>query len=180
MKPKTTLNLFKNFLAIELKKVSQGSQMLLFLFLLLLSNSTSNAQSNSCKATLQVEKNRFTKSVPPEGVSYSLQISNIGTSNSIYTLSATNTNSNCSNKDGSSSAGNVNLSITLTDTNSIPINQISVNPGETITFLAQVKVPNGTTINRWNCSQINATATECPSYSVSTTLHTMVSDPSAE
>jgi uncharacterized membrane protein len=191
MKPKTTLNLLKNFFAIEFKKhilmflviankVQLRSGMLLCTFVFFLSSSITYSQSGSCKATLQVEKNRFTKSVPPEGITYSLQISNTGTSDTNYVLSSTNINNSCSNNDGSSSSGNVNLNISFTDLNKNAINQIFLNSGETFTFLVQIKVPAGTAVSKWNCTQITATAAECASYKVNTVLHTLVSDPNAE
>lgn len=192
MKPKTTLNLFENLFAIELKKiillflgfankkVSLNLAMLLYTFILVFSSSVTHSQSSSCKATLQVEKNRFTQSVSPGGTSYNLQISNTGTSNSTYTLSALNVNSSCSNNDGSSTSGNVNLSISFSDMNQNSISEISLSPGETATFLTNVKVPMGTTVNKWNCTEITATSTSCTSYKVSTVLHTLVSDPNQE
>jgi len=192
MKPKTTLNLFKNFLAIELKnyrllflafankKVSLFSSMLFYALILLLNTSMSYSKSSSCKATLQANKNRFTKSVPPEGTSYTMQISNTGTSNSTYTLSSYNVNSSCSNNDGSSSSSNVNLNISFSDMSQNSISAISLSPGETANFLVNVKIPTGTAINKWNCTEITATATACSSYKVSTILHTLVSDPNQE
>lgn len=191
MKPKTTLNLFENFFAIELKrqilfflsfannKVSPISSMLLY-GLIILSSTITYSQSSSCKATLQVEKNRFTQSIPPEGTTYNLQISNTGTTNSTYNLSFSNANSTCSNSDGSSTSGNVNLSISFSDMNQNSISQLSLSPGETTTFLVNVKVPMGTTVSKWNCTEIIATAATCSSYKVSTTLHTLVSDPNQD
>jgi hypothetical protein len=190
MKPKTTLNLFNDYFTNEIQKmiliysfilgnkksITPYKTVLMFAFVFI----TANSYSQSCKATLLVEKNRFTKSVPPEGVSYSLLISNTGSSNATFDLNASNINSSCSNNDGSSSSSNVNLNISFTDINSNTINQISLNPGETITFLAIVKVPFGTAFSKWNCSQITATSIECPSYKVNTVLHTLVSNPSEE
>jgi uncharacterized membrane protein len=74
----------------------------------------------------------------------------------------------------------VDLNISFLDLNSNPITTISLNSGETITFLVQVKIPPGTAVNKWNCTQITATATACPSYKESTVLHSLVSDPTAE
>ena len=190
MKPKTTLNLSKDFFSGELKKyisfflaITNKKKSLIpstILYACILLLSTSATYSQSCKATLQVEKNRFTKSVSPEGISYSLQISNTGSNNTTYILSASNINSSCSNNDGSNTSSNVNLNISFADTNSNAINEISLSPGETSKFLVEVKAPIGTAVGKWNCTQITATATECSSYKVSTVLHTLVSDPTAE
>jgi hypothetical protein len=190
MKPKTTLNLFNDYF-------TNSTQKIILLFGVFLDKKTfltpykiaivsvfiffsANSYSQPCKATLQVEKNRFTKSVPPEGTSYSLQISNTGSKSTTYVLSETNINSSCSNNDGSSSSKNVNLNISFTDTNSNIINQITLNPSETVTFLVKIRIPMGTAVNKWNCTQITATSIECPTYKVNTVLHTLVSDPSAE
>jgi hypothetical protein len=190
MEPKTTQNLFNDYFtnsihklillcsAFFYKKVLLAPFNIVFVFMLIFF--PANSYSQSCKATLQVEKNRSTKSVPPEGMAYKLLISNTGSSNSTYVLSVSNINSSCSNNDGSNNSSNVNLNFTFADTNTNSINQVSVSPGETIPFIVQVKVPNGTAINRWNCTQITATSIECPSYKVNTVLHTLVSDPNVE
>jgi hypothetical protein len=190
MKPKTTLNLLKDNCANGILKMKLIYSFLFskkfpltpvkIVVMIAFAFITANSYSQSCKATLQVEKNRFTKSVPPEGISYSLLISNTGSRNATFDLSASNINSNCSNNDGSNTSSNVILSMSFTDTNSNSINQISLNPGETVTFLVKVKAPFGTAVNKWNCSQITATSIECPSYKVNTVLHTLVSDPSEE
>lgn len=190
MEPKTTQNLFNDYftnLIHELillcsaffdKKVFLTPFKIAFVFVFIFF--TANSYSQSCKATLQVEKNRFTQSVRPEGTSYTMQISNSGVSNSTYTLSSLNVNSSCSNSDGSSSSGNVNLNITFSDMNQNSITEISLSPGETATFLANITIPFGTIVNKWNCSEITATSTTCTSYKVGTILHTLVSDPNQE
>jgi hypothetical protein len=190
MKPKTTLNLFKINFPIDLLRLFfllsfnlnrkpilvLNKVVLLFIFALI----SFDSYSQTCNATLQVHKNRFTKSVPPGGTSYSIQITNTGVSNTTYTLSAANINSSCSNNDGSNTSNNVNLNISFSDLNSNAINDVTLNSGETITFLVQVKIPTGTSVSKWNCTQITATANECSSYKLSTVLHTFVSDPTAD
>jgi hypothetical protein len=131
-------------------------------------------------ATLQVEDNSNYSSVPLEGTYYTLLLSNTGASNSTYALSSSNVNSSCSNGDGSSTSGNVNLNISFTDTNSNPISEITLNPSETAIFLVLIKVPLGTTVSKWNCTQISASATTCSNYTLNTILHTLVSDPNQE
>ena len=172
--------LILSFLASVNKKKSLILSILLYSFVLLINTSITYSQSGSCKASLQVEKNRNTQSVRPNGTSYTLQISNAGLSNSTYNLSSVNVNSSCSNGDGSSSSGNVNLSISFSDKNFNTISEISLSPGETASFLVNIKVPMGTSVNKWNCTEITATSTICSSYKVSTILHTLVSDPNQE
>ncbi len=192
MESKITLNPFKYILVIEHlkqillllvfanKKMFIRLSVLFYTFVLLLNTSFIYSQSNSCKATLQVENDRFAQSVRPEGTSYILQISNTGTSNSTYKLSSSNINSSCSNNDGSSSSDNVNLNFSFSDMTLNPISEISLAPGQTTLFLVNVKVPPGTTVSKWNCTEIIATATACASYKVSTVLHTLVSNPDEE
>lgn len=192
MRPKTTLNLFKNFLANDFKnnillvlefafkKVLPNHSMLLYTLIFLVSTSITYSQSSSCKATLQVEKDRSSQSVPPEGTYYKMEISNTGNSNSNYSLSSSNVNSSCSNNDGSSTSSNVSLNISFSDIAFNSISEISLSPGETAFFLVNVKVPVGTAVSKWNCTEITATATNCSSYKVSTILHTLVSDPNQE
>jgi uncharacterized membrane protein len=150
------------------------------LLVLVLHTSMFFAQSGSCKGALQVEQNRNYSSTPPEGTYYTLLLSNAGTSSTTYTLSSSNVNSSCSNNDGSSTSGNVNLTISFADTNSNPISEITLIPGETKTFLVNIKVPLGTTVSKWNCTQISASATTCSNYTLNTLLHTLVSDPNQE
>lgn len=95
-------------------------------------------------------------------------------------MSSSNVNSSCSNNDGSNVSGNVNLNVSFSDASLNSISEISLSPGETASFLVNVKVPVGTTVSRWNCTEITATATACSSYKVSTILHTLVSDPNQE
>ena len=180
MKPITTINVFKKYVQNSLFEISLPSIFLHFLSIFFLSSSIVYSQSNSCKATLQVEKNRFTQSVSPEGTTYTLEIFNMSSKISNYSLSATNLNSSCANNDGSNSLDNVNLSFSFLDVTSHPITTILLNPGEKKSFLVQVNIPTGTVVNRWNCTQINATASECSSFMVSTVLHTLVSDPNEE
>jgi uncharacterized membrane protein len=192
MEPKTTLNLsiafFSNviqktilFLTVFFnKKTNTIPSKISYIIFLMLCTVVSFAQSGSCKGTLQVEDNSNYTSVPPEGTYYTMLLSNTGTTNSTYTLSSSNVNSSCSNGDGSSTSGNVNLNISFTDANSNPISEITLNPGETATFLALIKVPLGTTVSKWNCTQISASATTCSNYSLNTILHTLVSDPNQE
>jgi hypothetical protein len=192
MEPKTTLNLsiafFPNviqktilFLTVFFnKKATTIPSKISYIIFLVLCTTGSFAQSGSCKGTLQVEDNSNYTSVPPEGTYYTLLLSNTGASNSTYTLSSSNVNSSCSNGDGSSTSGNVNLNISFANANSNPISEITLNSGETATFLVLIKVPLGTTVSKWNCTQISASATTCANYTLNTILHTLVSDPNQE
>jgi hypothetical protein len=190
MKPKTTLNLLMDFFqnvfqkkiqflpSFFYKKTWSISFEILCILFLVLHSSMSFAQSGLCRGTLKVEDNNYYNNVPPEGTYYTLLISNTGASNSTYTLNSSNVNATCSNGDESSTAENVNLNISFTDTNSNSISEITLNPGQTATFLVHIKIPLGTPVSKWNCTQISASATTCSNYTLNTILHTLVSDPS--
>lgn len=192
MEPKTTLNLLIAFisnviqktilflLAFFNKKAWSTPLKISYILFLVLCTAISFAQSGSCSARLQVEKDRDTRSTPPDGTYYTLIISNTGTSDETYTLSSSNVNGSCANNDGSSTIGNVNLSTYFVDINLNPISEISLSPGQTVSFLVNVKVPVGTTVNKWNCTQITATSSSCSNYKVNTILHTLVSDPNQD
>jgi hypothetical protein len=192
MEPKTTLNLsiafFTNviqktilFLTVFFnKKATTTPSKISYIIFLVLCTAGSFAQSGSCSATLQVEKDRNTRSTPPEGTYYTMIISNTGMSDTAYTLSSSNVNSSCVNNDGSSSTGNVNLTANFVDLNLNSISEILLSPGQSVSFLVKVQVPVGTTLNKWNCTQITATSSSCSNYKVNTILHTLVSDPNQD
>lgn len=150
----------------------------IFSILFCLITTISFAQSGSCKTTLEVEKNRIYNNASADGAYFTLVLTNEGNSNDVYNLNALNINANCSNNDGSSSSGNVNLTGRFLDSNSIPITSIAVSSHETVTFSIHLMVPQGTTFNKWNCTQINATSSNCTNYAVSTVVHTIVNNPS--
>jgi uncharacterized membrane protein len=135
---------------------------------------------NSCKAKLQVEKNRNSRSISPEGTQYRLEISNETFNQASFNLKAVDVNKNCTNNDGSSISNNVNLNFFFTDVDSNPISNIVLNSGETKSFLVKLTIPSGTPYNRWNCTEIAATSNDCSNYSITTILHTLVSDPNQE
>lgn len=144
----------------------------LLIIFIILNSATTLAQT--CNAKLDVLKGRKTRSTSNSGTYYKIIITNNGTSNDTYTLSSLNTNDNCSNSDNSSTATNVVLNISFVDNNLSPITTISINSGETLSFLVNVTVPSGTSFNKWCCTQITATSSICTNYNVNTTLHTLV------
>lgn len=151
--------------------ISKLKYKLIFIFLFL---STSTIFAQTCAADFDVLKGRKSRSTTAIGTYYKMIITNKGTSNDVYTLSSSNINGTCSNSDNSSTSNNVILNVTFTDNNLNPITSISVNSGETLTFLVHVTIPIGTPIDRWSCSQINASSSICSSYKVTTTIHTLL------
>ncbi|SHH74550.1 hypothetical protein [Flavobacterium defluvii] len=150
----------------------------IFSFTLFLISSVSFAQSGLCKTTLEVEKNRNYSNAGQDGAYFTLVLTNEGNSTDIYNLNAFNVNSACSNNDGSSSSDNVNLNSVFLDDSSSQITSITVPSHQTATFSIHLTVPQGTTYNRWNCTQINAVSTNCSNYTVNTVVHTIVNNPS--
>lgn len=150
------------------------------LLLFFVTGSSISIAQNRCLAKIQVEKNRNSRSLPPGGTKYIIEIANEGSMPDSYQLQALNITSNCSNNDGSPTSANVNLTVNCTDFDNNIITEIVLNPGETKSFLAKVSAPEATPYNRWNCTQIIATSKECTTYSISTILHTIVTDPTQD
>ena len=149
-----------------------------FPILLCLTTTISFAQSSSCNAILEVEKNRNYNNTNEDGAYFKLELTNKGNSTDIYNLSAQNINASCSNNDKSSTSENVNLISSLLDSNSEPITSITVLPNQKVVFLIHLVVPQGTKFNKWNCTQINAISSNCTNYKVNTVVHTIVNNPS--
>lgn len=150
--------------------ISKIKYKLLIIFLIL--NSTLNF-AQTCNANLEVLKNRNTRSTSFTGTYYKMTIINNGP-NDVYTLSSFNTNTIYTNSDGSNTSTNVALNISFEDNNFNPISSIEVKSGETITFLTHITIPFGTPIDKWCCTQINASSNLCEGYNLNTTLHTLV------
>lgn len=129
--------------------------------------------SQNCNANLEVSKNRNSRSTSNSGTYYKMSITNNGP-NDVYSLSSSNTNTICTNSDGSNSATNVELNISFEDLNYNSITSVSLKSGETVNFLVHILVPNGTPIDKWNCTQISAKSNLCTNYKINTTLHTLV------
>lgn len=150
----------------------------IFSLLFYLITTLSFAQSGSCNATLGVEKERNYSNAGTDGAYFTLIITNDGNSSDVYNLSALNINSNCSNSDQTSTSQNVNLIGSFLDDSSVPITSITVASHQTATFSIHLTVPQGTAYNKWNCTQINATSTNCSDYTASTIVHTIINNPS--
>ncbi len=131
-------------------------------------------QSSTCKVVLKAEKDRNSRSTTQTGTYYKMIITNSGESKNTFELSYVNINSNCSNEDGTSTASNIDLNLEFLDLNLSPLYQLSLNKGETITFLAHVIVPNGTIPNKWCCSKVIAKSNNCSNYSIDSVLHTLL------
>lgn len=134
-------------------------------------------QSSNCNASINVIKNRTVKSVPPEGISYPMNITNNGLEGNTFTLSALNINTSCSNTDGSSSANNVVLTSEFVDSNYNNINEIYLNAGESKSFIVRITIPFGTSVGKWNCTEIIASSKACSNIKTGVVLHSLVMTP---
>lgn len=143
-------------------------------------NSWSVTGQTTCKAEFEVVKGRNVRSSPLDGTYYTLSLYNKGLTDTAFMLIAENYNSNCSNSDGTNSSTNVIINTQFMDMNKNQINKIDVRKGETVNFLAHVTIPQGTSINKWSCTQLTAKSNTCTNYKVSTVLHTLVINSSEE
>jgi len=166
MKPKLTFYKLIDFIS-----KSKINSKLLTLFLILI---TSFSYSQTCNANLEVIKNRNIRSTTSEGTYYKMSITNNSLSLDEYSLNSLNINNICTNNDGSSSATNVGLITSFEDNNFNTITKITIQPGETFSFLAHITVPPGTPIDKWCCTQVTAISNICKGYKVNITLHTLV------
>jgi hypothetical protein len=135
---------------------------------------SSYAQSNNCKATLVVEDNVYVDSASSQGVSYNMILTNNGNAIDTFILTSINANTISKNPDDSSTSKNVILNTRFLNTNQIEINEISVNPGESIHFFSKQTIPAGTSLSQWSSNQIIATSKNCNSYKTDILLHTYV------
>jgi hypothetical protein len=146
-----------------------------YLFMLAF-NLITYSQVSHCHAELKAELDRNSRSTQNTGTYYKLVISNTGEDKNIFNLTYENNTNDCSNRDGSNISNNIDLKLEFLDLNRKPINQLSLNKGESITFLAHVIVPSGAIPNRWCCSKIIAKSNICQNYAINTVLNTLLTD----
>jgi hypothetical protein len=142
------------------------------LFCIFLIHSFSFAQDN-CKATLEVSKNRNSRSSTTNGTYFKLTLTNESVTSDTYDLTYINNSNTCSSGT-EDQIGNVNLNIQFENLNFNSLSKISLQPYESIEFYAHIIIPIGTPINKWCCSEIIATSNNCSSYKTFTDIHTLV------
>jgi len=138
---------------------------------------SSFSQSNNCSAKLIVEDDGNVDSAAANGVLYNMIITNNGSFIDSYTLSSVNVNSTSQNPDDSATNNNVLLNTAFLDSQKNVIIEITVNPGESVSFYSKLTVPVGTTLAKWSNNKIIATSTKCKTYKVETILRTYVLNP---
>lgn len=148
---------------------------LLSLFLMVFFSSYS--QTNSCNATLKVDYDLNIGSSNPEGSFYKMILTNTSSYTDTFSLSYLTINASCSNSDGSSTAGNINLEASFVDLDFSPINEVLINPGQSLSFYTHITIPVGTAIKKWCCTKIIAQSKTCTNYKTDTVLHTFYAGP---
>ena len=136
-------------------------------FILGLSNYSSESTENfyqNCQAELKVEKNRSFKSADEEGASFVLTLKNTSSSSEVYTIETKNLESSC--YDTKKWAGaNISLQTnTLLSNNSGQAStKVTLKSGESLSFIVEVTVPEGTSYEKWGCIEVSATPKKCAS-----------------
>lgn len=138
--------------------------------------------SQNCNVELKVEKNRDTRSTPSTGTFYKMTITNLGSSTDTYIIRTQNINSRCNSSNSRIQDPTVKsvLEAKSLDLNQIENNRLTVNPGQTLTFLVKITVPQGTAMNSWCCTEVIAQSTNCSNVKSSTGLYTLVINSSEE
>lgn len=154
-----------------------GVKLLIMVFCFFLFTISSYAQIKSCQAQIIVQNNGNVDSISENGLLYRMLLTNTGTTADTYTLTSINVNSNSKNPDGSVTNTNVVLNTLFLDAQQNQITEISVNPGQSISFFSKLTIPARTAFSKWSSNQIIATSTNCTSYKVATVLHTYVLNP---
>ena len=135
--------------------------------------------NQNCRAELKVEKNRSYKSADEGGASFVLFLENTSNSSATYTISTKNLESSC--YDSSKSAGaHVSLPVTMQLLNkpNQSAGKVTLRSGEVLKFIVNVKVPDGTPLEKWSCIEVSALPANCPSSSINTILSVYVPNPS--
>lgn len=153
-------------------KAIQASTFSFNLFCIFLIHSFSFAQGN-CQATLEVSKNRNSRSSTTNGTYFKLTLTNVSVIADTYDLTYINNSNTCSSGT-ENQIGNVNLNIQFENLNFNSLSKIVLQPNESIEFYAHIIIPLGTPINKWCCSEIIATSNNCSSYQIITDIHTYV------
>jgi hypothetical protein len=146
--------------------------------LILLMLSVSGIYAQDCKVIIKAENN--IESVNTEGRVYFMELQNSGDQDLSLALSVVNNNS-CVNPDQSQGNSNVNLNAQImTVDKQLIVGEILLKSNESYKFLVLVTVPEGTSINHWNCSEVKAISNECPALSFSLILNTYIPNPEGQ
>lgn len=161
---------------------------LLTTFMASIFNPVENTAINylNCEAELSVEKDRNFETANEDGASFILILENTSSKTTTYQLSTTNLLVPCDNNRSGKSSGksNVNLNVSIESSGSSGSrnrsnNDVTLNSGETYSFVVSVTVPQGTAYNSWSCIDVIAASKDC-SNPAKTTLSVFVADPSED
>lgn len=136
-----------------------------------------SAQTN-CNSELHVKNNRNIKTIKNLSYTYSLTLTNSGSSQSEFQIFAENANESCENPDGLSSEYNIILTneILDKDLNQITGN-ITINAGETFIINIRLTASAEDNHDKWNCTEVIAEAINCEGDPLKLVLHTFNPNP---
>ena len=137
----------------------------------------------NCEAKLSVKKDRNFETANEDGASFVLILENTSSQTATYQLSTANLLEPCDNNSAGRSSGksNVSLDVSIESSGSSDRSNegVTLNSGETYSFIVQVNVPKGTAYNNWSCIDVIAASKDCSS-PAKTTLSVFVADPSED
>ena len=141
---------------------------------LIFSNNLIFSQSKSCNGTLEIEKNRASRSTTNKGTYYKLNLTNNSLTSDVYTLTALNSNVGCSNSFNQKITSNNDFNIEFLDLNFNLITNLFLNTNQTKPFLVHITIPSNSKNNKWCCTQISAESKNCNGYILKTNLQTLL------
>ena len=152
------------------------------IFFFILFTSFCYSQNMNCSVSLGVEKDRNTRSTTISGTFYKMTISNTGNTSDSYIITYQNINRAPNSEEFRISNTQLisNLNAAILDNNKNILNRITLNPGETATFLVHITIPIGTQTNSWCHTQIIAQSTKCSAINSKTILNILLINPNEE
>lgn len=146
------------------------------LFLCIFSSVSMYAQT--CDASLEVEKQRSSKSAFTSGALFSLMLSNDSSSSKTFDLIVESSDVKCDTKRMSQKANNVFVDTELLGQNgkSSLGNSVTLKAGEVFMFKVRATPKMGTTYNTWSCVSVKAISSDCAT-DLETTLKVFIPNP---
>jgi hypothetical protein len=129
---------------------------------------------NNCGGNLTAEFNRTIKTILNSEVTYTLLLKNTDIVTHEYLLK--NINDNVSNPDGLIAEPRVTMNSVLLDSAMNILTKITLVPGGQIKFFLKLVVPENTSFDTWNCTEVLAEPEDCET--VTLELYTFNPNPS--
>lgn len=160
------------------KKIKSNKSIGFAFLLFMISSISSYAQI--CDATLEVEKQRSSKSAFASGAIFSLSLVNDSNEAMTFDLVAESSDVKCDTKRMRNSGKNVlvDTAILNTDGKSALSNEVTLQAGEKRLFKVRATPKKGTLYNTWSCVIVKASSRDCKSTVLETVLKVFLPDPS--